>query len=70
MAIMGVETGKIKWFDYGKGYGFILADNGDDIFFDIYAINDISLRYEKDNAVKFRRVESSAEKVAEQVRQI
>lgn len=67
---MDVESGKIKWFDYGKGYGFILADNGDDIFFDIYAINDISIKYEKDHAVKFRRAASPEGKTAEQVRQL
>ncbi len=25
-------TGTVKWFDSKKGYGFITADNGQDIF--------------------------------------
>jgi len=25
-------TGKVKWFNENKGYGFILQDNGKDVF--------------------------------------
>ena len=27
-----MEHGKVKWFDAKKGYGFITADSGKDIF--------------------------------------
>jgi CspA family cold shock protein len=29
---MGKLTGTVKWFDSKKGYGFITADNGQDVF--------------------------------------
>ena len=35
---MPIKTGKVKWFNNGKGYGFIAQAEGDDIFVHFTAI--------------------------------
>lgn len=29
---MSRQIGRVKWFDNAKGYGFLLNDNGQDVF--------------------------------------
>jgi len=36
---MARETGKVKWFNAGKGFGFIEREKGDDVFVHFKSIN-------------------------------
>lgn len=39
-----MSTGKVKWYDTKKGYGFIAEENGADIFVHYTSFSDPSLR--------------------------
>ena len=39
-----MSEGKVKWYDKKKGYGFILSDNGDDVFVHYTDFSSPSLR--------------------------
>jgi CspA family cold shock protein len=36
---MATTTGRVKWFDERKGFGFIERENGSDVFVHFRAIN-------------------------------
>ncbi|MDZ7264783.1 MAG: cold-shock protein [candidate division KSB1 bacterium] len=48
------ETGKVKWFNSNKGYGFITRDQGNDIFVHFSAIRSNGFKtLEEDQRVEF-----------------
>lgn len=55
-----METGKVKWFNSEKGYGFIERDDGNDVFVHFSAIEmDGYKTLEEGTAVTFEVVEGS-----------
>ena len=57
---MMMPSGKIKWFDSKKGYGFIIEDGTDkDIFLHVSALEQSKLRVLKENQhLKFDIIEN------------
>ncbi len=52
------ETGKVKWFNDSKGFGFITRDNGPDVFVHHTAIVGEGFRsLAEDQAVEFEVVQ-------------
>ena len=52
-------TGKVKWFNAEKGYGFITSDGGKDIFVHYSAIQEDGFRSrEEGQKVSFEIIES------------
>ncbi|HLV09142.1 MAG TPA: cold shock domain-containing protein [Halanaerobiales bacterium] len=51
-------SGKVKWFDAQKGYGFIEREDGDDVFVHFSAIEDEGFKtLEEGEEVEFEIVE-------------
>ncbi|NLM96809.1 MAG: cold shock domain-containing protein [Halanaerobiaceae bacterium] len=53
-----IFTGKVKWFDAQKGYGFIEREDGDDVFVHFSAIEEDGFKtLEEGQDVEFEIVE-------------
>ncbi|MGM0502404.1 MAG: cold-shock protein [Bacillota bacterium] len=63
-----MATGKVKWFDSEKGYGFIEQADGDDVFVHFSAIKEDGFKdLEEGQEVEFEVVEGEKGLQAEEV---
>ena len=63
-----IYTGKVKWFDEKKGYGFIEREDGDDVFVHFSAIQQDGFKnLEEGQEVEFEIVEGDRGLQAEDV---
>ena len=62
------ETGTVKWFNAGKGYGFISRENGEDVFVHFSAIQSDGYRtLEEGQRVEFEITQSDRGAQADKV---
>lgn len=63
-----MNTGKVKWFNAEKGYGFITGEDGKDVFVHYSAINQKGYRsLEEGQSVIYDTIESDRGKQASNV---
>jgi len=66
-----MQTGKVKWFDNAKGYGFIQRESGKDLFVHFQSIVGTGHRsLEEGQTVEFIEVEGKKGPQADQVKPV
>ncbi len=64
-----MTTGRVKWFSDQKGFGFIVTDEGEDVFVHHSNIDGTGFKsLEEDQSVEFSMVKGPKGYQAEQVR--
>lgn len=57
-------SGKIKWFNFKKGFGFIIPDNNEkDVFIHITALREANLRRIEDGQAVFYELKEEKGKI-------
>lgn len=59
-----MSKGKVKWYDEIKGYGFILSEDGEELFVHRSGLNSPFSGLQTDDEVKFEKKQSEKGMVA------
>ncbi len=65
-----MEKGKVKWYNDVKGFGFIVKENGEDIFVHRSGLQDAYAGLEENQEVEFETKEGDKGQFAVNVRKI
>ena len=66
-----MPEGKVKWFNYAKGFGFIEKDSGGDVFVHFSSIQGEGFRsLTEGDSVSFEVIEGSKGPAAQNVRKL